>query len=238
MILFLVYFPRQRDDELPSEVYTDSRIPKPRDAIIVGVSSLCAILFVSIGSLVFLARAPALLLGWANFLGVASSTMACIQYIPQIWTTWRIRKLLSLSITTMIIQVPGSFVFAFSLWGRVGFQGWSSWLVYCVTGCFQGCLLVMAIHFSRQERKEEVEIEEDGSEPGESERLLAPPKRSTRQKINGQKSYGSTRSHLSMLYSATPPTNDSVESLESTLEETEPVRANRPTNSTRTSSRR
>lgn len=52
----------------------------------------------------------------------------------------------------MMIQVPGSFLFAFSLWLRVGWQGWSTWCVYCVTGILQGGLLTMAIIFALKDR--------------------------------------------------------------------------------------
>ncbi|KAF2149081.1 hypothetical protein K461DRAFT_208516, partial [Myriangium duriaei CBS 260.36] len=149
MALFLAFFPRCTDAEqirmLNEE--DDAELPKPRDAVIVAASCLVALLVAGLGSLFYLVQAPQFLLGWANFLGIVASVLACIQYIPQIWTTYRLQRVLSLSIVTMLIQVPGAFLFAFSLFLRVGGQGWSSWLVYCVTGVFQGCLLVMAIQF-------------------------------------------------------------------------------------------
>ncbi|KAF4552419.1 PQ loop repeat-containing protein 7 [Elsinoe fawcettii] len=149
MVLFLAFFPRRSDSEQLSSHSngTDEELPKPRDAIIVGATCLVALLVAGVGSLFFLVRAPSQLLGWANFLGVTASILASVQYIPQIWTTYKLGKVLSLSIVTMLIQVPGAFVFAFSLYLRVGGQGWSSWLVYCVTGLFQGILLAMAIRF-------------------------------------------------------------------------------------------
>ena len=51
----------------------------------------------------------------------------------------------------------GSFVWAGSLAARLGLEGWSSWGTFLVTGCLQGCLLVMGIWFeirNRRQRKE------------------------------------------------------------------------------------
>lgn len=72
------------------------------------------------------------------------------------------RSLASLSIITMIIQVPGAFMFAFSLWLRVGWEGWSTWLVFVVTGVLQAVLLGLAIFYyvaDRRRVREEVRAE-------------------------------------------------------------------------------
>ncbi|KAF2218631.1 hypothetical protein BDZ85DRAFT_286136 [Elsinoe ampelina] len=180
MVLFLAFFPRRTDSEQTASLPegADTALPKPRDAVIVGASCLLALLFAGIGSLFFLVRAPAQLLGWANFLGVTASILASIQYIPQIWTTYKLGKILSLSILTMIIQVPGAFVFAFSLYLRVGGQGWSSWLVYCVTGIFQAILLVMAVRFwIRDKAIESASLAPSADLPTERDPLL--PRRSS-----------------------------------------------------------
>lgn len=60
----------------------------------------------------------------------------------------------------MLIQTPGSFVWSASLAARLGIEGWSTWGVFLVTGCLQGCLLVMGICFeikARRERGAEIE---------------------------------------------------------------------------------
>ena len=54
----------------------------------------------------------------------------------------------------MMIQTPGSFVWSASLAGRLGVEGWSTWGIFLVTGCLQGCLLVMGIMFEYKARKE------------------------------------------------------------------------------------
>ncbi|PSK42042.1 hypothetical protein B9Z65_3956 [Elsinoe australis] len=221
MVLFLAFFPRRTDLEqtrsLPEEA--EGEMPRPRDAVIVGASCLAALLFVGLGSLYFLVREKGMLLAWANFLGITASVLACVQYVPQIWTTWRLGKVLSLSIITMLIQVPGAFLFAFSLYLRVGPQGWSSWLVYCVTGLFQGCLLVMAIQFWIRDRNALRSQEEErgaASESNERDPLLAtqrlreaarPQNSSTLRTINGG---ANKRGPLDGLYQPSPPEYSSL----------------------------
>lgn len=210
MILFLAFFPSESDQQPRSSDGNDVELPRKRDAIIVGCASLCTLLFCGIGSLIFLVRAPVLLLGWANFLGICSSILACIQYLPQLWTTWKIKRVLSLSVVTMLIQVPGAVLFAFSLFLRVGWQGWSSWLVYLVTAVLQGCLLGMAIRFWMLEKREkEAEQNTSQTEPVETDPLLRPrfqTVRSSHQSINGTVK----NNPIGMLYSATPPGDGSV----------------------------
>ena len=82
----------------------------------------------------------------ANVFGIFAAVLACIQYLPQLYTTFRLRAVESLSIPMMCIQTPGSFVWAGSLAARLGAEGWSAWGVYLVTGCLQGALLGLAIY--------------------------------------------------------------------------------------------
>jgi uncharacterized protein with PQ loop repeat len=92
------------------------------------------------------------LVKWANFLGVQSTILASIQYIPQLFTTWKLKHVGSLSIPMMCIQTPGSFVWAVSLATREGTR-WSSWATYVVTGILQGCLLIMCITWELADNK-------------------------------------------------------------------------------------
>jgi len=62
----------------------------------------------------------------------------------------------------MLIQTPGSFVWAGSLAARLGVEGWSTWGVFLVTGCLQGCLLFMGIYFEVQARKGKQNTEGEG----------------------------------------------------------------------------
>ena len=224
MVLFLAFFPRQTDIE-NSQILVegDSEVlPRPRDAVIVGVGVLVATLAAGVGSLFYIVMAPQYLLAWANTLGVIASVLACVQYLPQIWTTYRLGRVLSLSIITMLAQVPGSFLFSFSLYLRVGLEGWSTWLVYCVTGLLQGCLLALAVKFWYEDRKAR-QAEEEWNEHGgrrsiydERTPLISsnvvdqgrPPNSSTLRTINGT----SKKHPIDLLYSATPPDQRSLPS--------------------------
>lgn len=63
----------------------------------------------------------------------------------------------------MLIQTPGSFVWAGSLAARLGTEGWSTWGIFLVTGCLQGCLLVMGIYFELKARREAQALEDSVS---------------------------------------------------------------------------
>lgn len=99
----------------------------------------------------------------ANILGLMAASLACVQYFPQIWTTYQLGHVGSLSIPMMVIQTPGSFVWAGSLAARLGTEGWSIWGVNLVTGCLQGCLLVMGIYFELQAKKIGINLESEVS---------------------------------------------------------------------------
>jgi hypothetical protein len=133
----------------------DHKAPTLRTALVVtGLCILHAITIVIL-SLYFIFARPQNLQGWANFLGIFATVLASIQYFPQIYTTFTLKRVGSLSIPMMLIQTPGSFVWAASLAARVGKEGWSTWGVYLVTGCLQGTLLVMGIIYELRERRRE-----------------------------------------------------------------------------------
>ena len=116
-------------------------------------------------SIYFILVRPGHLQGWANFLGIFSTILASIQYFPQIYTTYMLGRVGSLSIPMMCIQTPGSFLWAASLAARLGKAGWSAWGVYVVTGLLQGCLLFMAIRFELRDRRKRQQLAEGEVEP-------------------------------------------------------------------------
>jgi hypothetical protein len=107
-------------------------------------------------SVVIAITQPTHLQAWANVLGVMAAVLASIQYFPQIWTTFRLRHVGSLSIPMMCIQTPGSLVWAASLAARLGKEGWSAWGVYVLTAVLQGTLLVMGVYFEYLGPKKDV----------------------------------------------------------------------------------
>jgi len=162
-LLFLAFTPR------PGTTTTQStnsasvqQPPSLRTAITVVTLCILHFLLTFLISIIFLARYPSHLGTWANTLGLLCTILASIQYLPQIYTTYRLKHIGSLSIGTMVIQTPGAFILATSLAVRLGKEGWSAWLVYVVTGVLQGCLLVMAVVFERRERRRKREEGVDG----------------------------------------------------------------------------
>jgi uncharacterized protein with PQ loop repeat len=146
-LLFVIYFPRATSPTDPTSTASFTGAPTYRTALVVtGICLLHALVTVAI-SLAFELRQPAAIPAWANFLGVLAAILASIQYFPQIYTTFRLRCVGSLSIPMMCIQTPGSLVWAASLAARKGWSGWSIWGVLVVTACLQGTLLTMAIYF-------------------------------------------------------------------------------------------
>ncbi|KAK5165207.1 uncharacterized protein LTR77_009305 [Saxophila tyrrhenica] len=225
VMLFLIFFPtRSTPADLsistPSLSSTTTP-PRRRDALLVTLLILAAFLATGLTSLATLAVYPHHTQSLANALGTIAGTLSGIQYLPQIYFTWKLKSVKSLSVVTMLIQVPGAFLFAFSLFLRVGWEGWSTWGVYVVTGCLQGVLLGLAVWYWWEARRDGVvegegEVEEDGEDVDERSALLERERRSRKngtakkgRPINGtQRSAGSGRG-LDLLYAATPPEHDS-----------------------------
>jgi len=228
-MLFLIFFPTDTDLSSSTASLTNSAPPKRRDAVIVGCSTLLALLVVGVMSVAFVAAWPYHTQNWANLLGSVSGLLAMVQYVPQIWYTYRLGDVKSLSVVTMLIQVPGAFLFAFSLWQRVGWEGWSTWLVYIITAVLQGVLLGMAIHYyilRRREDKEDMaevesiltvdEMDETTSEAEAGERTALLGNGGGHgngtvksRPINGTHRSNASQRQLGMLYAATPPEHDS-----------------------------
>ena len=162
MLLFLIFFPTPGP-----EAHEPGSPPPPswRDALTVVLTCVGHFVIIVIVSAVFQLFYPDALATWATALGICAAILACVQYIPQLYTTWRLQHVMSLSIPMMCIQTPGSFVFATSLAIRMGGAGWSAWGVYVVTGLLQGCLLVMAIRFELRDRRKRQQLAEGEAEP-------------------------------------------------------------------------
>ncbi|KAI2636188.1 ATP synthase F0 [Xylaria nigripes] len=147
LVLFLVFFRRDDANVDEEELDRDPDRPSWRTALMVGGICLVHGLFVVFISASLAFASPSHLGAWANALGVMAAMLAAIQYLPQIWTTYRLKHAGSLSILMMTIQTPGGFLFAASLAARLGWGGWSSWGVNVLTALMQGILLTMAIRY-------------------------------------------------------------------------------------------
>ena len=149
LLLFLVFFPR--GPTLPVDDVEQQYTWKT--AVTVAFVCLLHGLAVIFASAALILSRPHHLGTWANILGIMATALAAIQYLPQIWMTWHLKHVGSLSIPMMLIQTPGSFVWSGSLAARLGIEGWSTWGVFLVTGCLQGCLLGMGIYFEVKARR-------------------------------------------------------------------------------------
>jgi uncharacterized protein with PQ loop repeat len=108
---------------------------------------------------------PHHLSNWANFLGLSAAGLAVVQYLPQLMETWQLGHVGSFSIPMMLIQTPGSFVWAASLFARFGIEGWSIWGIFLITGCLQGALLAMCITFEVRDRQQKLSTEGEAVSP-------------------------------------------------------------------------
>ncbi|KAI1828522.1 ATP synthase F0 [Xylaria intraflava] len=182
LVLFLVFFRRDDADIPQEELECDPDKPSWRTALIVGGVCLVHGLCVVIISTALAFAAPSHLGAWANTLGIMSAVLAAIQYLPQIWTTYKLKHAGSLSILMMTIQTPGGFLFAASLAARLGWGGWSSWGVYVLTAVMQGILLTMAIRYEWPSHQDSGNLtsspplldRENIQDVGENQPLLAP----------------------------------------------------------------
>ena len=154
-VLFLVFFRYGSVDDAETETETeqaDDGHPRWQTALLVASLTLLHGLAVIVVTGVLSAVAKEHLALWANILGVMAALLAAVQYIPQIWTTYHLKHVGSLSIPMMCIQTPGGFVFAASLFARLGWGGWSSWGIFLMTATMQGFLLYLAIYYEIQAR--------------------------------------------------------------------------------------
>ncbi|KXT03348.1 hypothetical protein AC578_3944 [Pseudocercospora eumusae] len=176
VVLFVAYapcIPPESDDMSASALSITRTDPtKRRDPPLVGAIIFVSLLLVALVSLVLILAHPEYTQAWADILGTISGVLAAIQYVPQIYFTWKLKDLKSLSVITLLIQAPGAFVFALSLGLRVGWEGWSTWLVYIVTGLLQFVLLFMAINFWSVEKFRQRRAEISSTEGDDSDQTI------------------------------------------------------------------
>ena len=159
LLLFLLFFPHATPSASTNK---PGDTPTFRTAIIIFIICILHAVLIFIVSVVVLYLHHDSLLPWANFLGVFGTLLAAVQFLPQIWTTWKLQDVRSLSIPMMCIQTPGSFVWVGSLAARFGWQGWSTWGIYLVTGILQGFLLCMGITFEVRDWRRRKEDKDGG----------------------------------------------------------------------------
>lgn len=83
----------------------------------------------------------------ATSLGLMALSVGFVQYIPQLYTTFRLQHTGSLSVTMMLFQIPGGFIWCLSLATRRG-SHWSTWISTFAAACFQTLLLIVALYYT------------------------------------------------------------------------------------------
>jgi uncharacterized protein with PQ loop repeat len=147
-VLFLVFFRYNPENDPDNEELGEGGdSPRWQTALLVAVLTLLHGLAVIVITGILTTVAPEKLGVWANTLGIMAALLAAVQYLPQIWMTYHIKHVGSLSIPMMCMQTPGGFIFAGSLFARLGWAGWSSWGIFVLTASMQGILLTMAIYY-------------------------------------------------------------------------------------------
>ena len=87
----------------------------------------------------------------AGIFGIFASMCAVVQFLPQLILTYQIQIVGALSIPTMLMQCPGSFMMVISLSLQPG-ANWTSWMMYFIGGIMQGMLLMMCIFIVARDR--------------------------------------------------------------------------------------
>ncbi|KAL2015690.1 hypothetical protein VTK56DRAFT_5025 [Thermocarpiscus australiensis] len=164
-VLFLVFFRYNPANDPDNEELAEDK-PRWQTALLVASLTLLHGLAVIVVTGVLSTVAKEHLAVWANVLGVMAALLAAVQYIPQIWTTYHLKHVGSLSIPMMCIQTPGGFLFAASLFARLGWAGWSSWGIFVLTATMQGLLLYMAIYYEIRARNRETPKSPVLAQPG------------------------------------------------------------------------
>ncbi|KAJ1658549.1 hypothetical protein IWQ61_002226 [Dispira simplex] len=155
-VLYVVYFPRHLryqytstplDTGKPTSEWQAAQAVRNAVLYHMGLVSLFSfVLVIGVGSDAWQVRS------WANFSGVFSMLVTCVQFFPQIHKTWTSRQVGSLSIPMMLMQTPGGYLFAYSIYVRPGVN-WTSWITYFVAATLQGILLLISIAWHFREKR-------------------------------------------------------------------------------------
>jgi uncharacterized protein with PQ loop repeat len=82
----------------------------------------------------------------AGALGVLATITGTLQFIPQIHYTLKTRDFGVLNVNTLMMQCPGSFLFAYSLFIQQG-TNWTTWASFVVCGALQFFLVFLYFWF-------------------------------------------------------------------------------------------
>lgn len=88
---------------------------------------------------------------FATIMGLTSIAAGFVQYIPQIMTTYKLKHVGSLSVATLLIQIPGGYFWCLSL-ALSRDSRWSTWMPLFFASSSQAVLLMLAFYFMYKNR--------------------------------------------------------------------------------------
>ncbi|GMM51264.1 hypothetical protein DASB73_022220 [Starmerella bacillaris] len=127
-------------------------------------SSKLVLLFdVVISILVLLIRDPNHCETFAMLMGLTALSTGLIQYFPQIITTYKLKHVGSLSVVSLLIQMPGGYIWCLSLAFSKDSR-WTTWIPLFAASTSQAILLILALSFMYKNRssKDKQYDDEDG----------------------------------------------------------------------------
>ncbi|ORX85336.1 hypothetical protein BCR32DRAFT_217141 [Anaeromyces robustus] len=150
VFLFIRYYPCNRNQEYTA-IGTQGEILIKEWKVIVRIIYFLIGLMIVIITLTL----DAIFMNWdtesiiylAGVYGVSSSVFSLIQFLPQIRKTFVEKSVGALSIPSMLIQCPGSFILVLFLAIQPG-TNWTTWITYFAGGTLQGILLILCIYYN------------------------------------------------------------------------------------------
>jgi len=138
-------------------------------AFIFGTNGFIAKLFVMslIGSVILFCIGAALMVfvgidakatsGYAKGIGLGAILFLMVMYIPQLYTTYKVKHSGTLSVTSLLIQCPGSLAVVYFA-AIQSHLDWTTWSPYLASASQQAILLIMCLYYflvNRNKKKEQ-----------------------------------------------------------------------------------
>ncbi|KAJ3220826.1 hypothetical protein HDU81_011165 [Chytriomyces hyalinus] len=169
VFLFIAYFPHHECSDDESEIIedpntqqqqrqsvgveiTESTTPSGAAYIralkMINLSILIILAFAFISAVTLYSLSPAWVVFIASGFGVLSAVSSLVLFVPQIFETVKLKSAGALSIPTLMMQVPGNFLFALSISLAPG-ANFTSYAPLLISGMLQFVLLALCLHYSK-----------------------------------------------------------------------------------------
>ena len=139
-VLFLVYYPK------PLGLTTEGNEALRCIKIFIGFLLFCT--FVLLVTFAAFGKYSSKIRNVGQFFGIFCTILSCIQYIPQIYRTWISKRIGALSATSLAIQAPGSYFFAYTVATRPE-TDLTTWGSFFISGTFQLILVIICVYLKR-----------------------------------------------------------------------------------------